>query len=481
MFQCLHQNGQLILGYVNTSNGGRAQANVLHGGDGEDSVDDWYTSSYGNLIDGIFFDVGPTSTQGMTGTLYCPQSSSNDCQGYYIGLYKSLHSSSSYTGKCGNGAQACVFLNASGVDSDWVLNDPQGPAADWIVTYERPVYGADNNAGCGNPDGQDYLGVTETGSTSPLGFCPAGQSGSPCADTQAPPNWYFNSSNSPKEAHVLRRPASDGILSNSDLDAIVAKSRSAYGSPGLFYVHDEACASNGAQYSHVSPYFEHLATSFGSAVTASKFGSGSGSIHAQIVGAPDVSDVLDCNSACTSFTNHIPTGATVTLTANPDSGSLSNGFSVNGVGCGNPCTVTVSTTTSVVASFSTLLLNTSVTWAQNALSCEAGSQFGMGNFRVQFMNAGQNVSSARVQVGPFQFAVSPQMTVSYGLIFDGFYYSGPTNVPAGGNQYINTSVYNVTTGVHTVSLWVRPPIGMCPPTWVTVSGSPTYVTVVSAP
>ncbi|HEY6807598.1 MAG TPA: spherulation-specific family 4 protein [Gemmatimonadales bacterium] len=330
MFDCLRANGQFVLGYVDTGGGARdascptnnPNCNVIHGADGGFSVDQWYTQ-FGSHIDGIFFDNGPTAT---------PTAAQRT---YYENLYAAVRSS--FGGRCGTGAQACVMVNASQVAPDWVIN---GPAADWAVTYERPIHGTDNNGACGSPDQQDYFGVTPTAS---IGFCPNPSSGS-CQDTMSPANWYFAAGNSVKTAHVLRKPSQFGTLSNADLDAIIAKGRNDYGYPGFLYVHDQGCSTNGAQYSYLSPYFEYIAGSFGSALTVNKAGTGSGTVTSSPAG-------ISCGTGCSTQTNHLSTHLAVTLTASAASGSSFAGFTVNGTNCSSPCSFTLTGSTTVAATF----------------------------------------------------------------------------------------------------------------------------------
>src|SRR5206468_12331122 len=131
VFDCLRRNGQVVLGYVATHGGSRPAATVLHGGDGEFSVDQWY-ASYNGHLDGVFLDEGPTDAPTAT------------IQSYYQGLYQSIRTSKS--GTCGTGTQACVMLNASAIGPDWAVNTAAsgGAASDWSTTYEAAVHGKDD-------------------------------------------------------------------------------------------------------------------------------------------------------------------------------------------------------------------------------------------------------------------------------------------------------------------------------------------------
>jgi len=339
MFDCLRRNGQIVLGYVNTASGSRSATFVLHGGDGDFNVDQWY-ATYGGHIDGIFFDVGPT--ENPTAAVVS----------YYQNLYQSVRTTK--PGTCGNGTQACVMLNAAGVGPDFVV-DPAaagGAASDWSTTYEAAIHGPTDDAACGGPYNQDYFGTTAAPlppATKSLGFCASspGIDGDPagnCSAQQSPQQWYFLGF-AAKTAHILRQNAQTvGVLSNADLDNVIAKGRRSYGSPGFLYIQDQGCGPHGALYTHLSPYFEHIAAAFGSAVSLTKSGTGTGSVSSN-------PNELTCGSGCSAFSNHISTGKSLTLSATADAGSTFASFTVNGATCANPCSFTVSGTTSVVATF----------------------------------------------------------------------------------------------------------------------------------
>ena len=382
MFDCLRGNGQVVLGYVSTAGGnrdascpaGNPNCNVINGNDGGISVAEWYaepaSGGFKGHIDGVFFDNGPGD---------CSRA---DCESYYAALYTAVRAQ--FAGRCGNGSQACVMLNGSQFAFDWVIN-PQvppaaGPASDWSVTYERVVHGADNNGTCGdsnnipnpppsndvffsNPDHQDYFGTGPGGDS--FGFCPSSQAGvGNCGPpNQTPAGWYFAAANAPKTAHILAKAVERGIFASTDLDAIIAKGRMDYGSPGFLYVHDERCFNDnrpgnptGQRYGHLSQYFEYLAGSFGSALTVSKSGSGSGGVTVT-TGDTIVTGTfpgLDCDSNCSARSNNLSTGTQVTLIASANSDSNFAGFTINGTSSctgSTRCPFTLSQATSVVATF----------------------------------------------------------------------------------------------------------------------------------
>ena len=361
MINCLHANHQWVLGYVNTSY--TDQNNVFHlrdetcpssnqfcntigGADQpippstasqQDNVNYWYQHY---AIDGIFFDNGPPSGSGQSYATY------------YTGLYSAVTSgSSAHAGPC-NG-HACIMLNASQFDASWVLT-----AADYVLAYERVLHGAYDNSGCGNPDHfQDYFGVctanpascTPSGWTYSQGFCPGFSNtalSSGCI-LQSPTDWYRGSSSS-KLAHVVRQPSWDNLaptLTDDDLSNIVLQGRSYYGPPGFLYVHDQGCLGNGAQYSHLSSYFEKLVALLGRSVSVTLNGTGTGTVTSS-------PDGISCSNSGggSTCTNTLPAG-TVTLVATPGSGSVFSGFTVNGATYSSPYTFTLSGPTSVSATF----------------------------------------------------------------------------------------------------------------------------------
>ena len=268
MFDCLHRSGQLVLGYVAT---GAAQRDLLpgtcacpradqrcslHGGDvagvdaqgnackypGASFVDQWYQtycpSAADCHIDGIFFDTGPD--------LGSPISEANQ-ESYYQSLYQAVIARGA-SGSCGAPpGHPCVMVNAAQFPHDWVLT---GNIADFAVVWERSLHGSDMvGPGRCEPnstsDAQDYLTL----------FCPwHGPEINPsCSAVQSPASWMFAAANTPRIAHVIFGGGA-GAVNN-----IVQQSRSAYGTPGLIYVHDEFCdTKHGAVYSHLPDYFEQL-------------------------------------------------------------------------------------------------------------------------------------------------------------------------------------------------------------------------------
>jgi len=232
---------------------------VLRGGDGGPyvgltSVSDWYATycpdSTHCHVDGIFFDVGPSLGSSI------PEA---DQRAYYHSLYQAVTTWPGAVGPCGTAPNThpCVMINAAQFPNDWVMStSPSSQIADYVITYERPVHGS-KAALCpgGKADSQNYIDDTTVTPTAPAKFCPSGTTPSSCAAAQTPSNWYFDSANTPREVHTLFSAVA------SDVSAIVAKSRatapSGYGSPGFLYIHDQDCGPKGAQYGHVSKFFEH--------------------------------------------------------------------------------------------------------------------------------------------------------------------------------------------------------------------------------
>ena len=210
MFNCIHSAGRnyKILGYVNTAGGSRASNYVTGGGDGQAYITQWY-NTYGGYIDGIFLDVGPARGSGTT------------LQSYYQGLHTSIVG---HSGPCAS-SKACVMLNASQFEQDWVLSSS---VANYVVTWEKPV-GAGTN--------QYYLA---TGTT---GFIPA-------AASQSPTGWYTDPAKVGSTSHLIYG-VSDSVYS---IASIVCKSQSAYGGP-MLYVYDGTSSG----YNHLPSYFETLA------------------------------------------------------------------------------------------------------------------------------------------------------------------------------------------------------------------------------
>jgi len=241
MFNCLRQNGVLILGYVSTKcsqrdnpcpssslpTGWQQQSKVLYGGDGVTSVKAWYDSPYGAYIDGIFLDEGPSVD--TSSTCGCRASNQGYLQQYYgasssvSGLYQEIRNA--HSGPCGG--RACVMINASQFPNDWVMS-----AANYATLWERPLASSSQNYVTGN-------------------FCPcASSTNCNCATAQSPNNWYYQKA--ARSAHVVHSAPS---LTRGQIDSIVCRS-AGLGSPMLF-VYD---GTSGA-YDHVPSYFYDLADS----------------------------------------------------------------------------------------------------------------------------------------------------------------------------------------------------------------------------
>jgi hypothetical protein len=333
LISCLHQRGQLVLGYVPAGVGNRDNSctppldphcNSIQGHDGDSNVNEFYTSTYSG-IDGIFFDS--TNNPGE-GTVH---------QTYYQGLF-----AATILKPGGCSGRACVMLNSSQFEDSYVINSN---VDDFVTTYEAPIHGADNDSGCGSPTNQGYFGISMS---EPLGFCPneavRPPTQSSCSNTMMPNHWYFTTSTA-KQAYVLRQPPPT-ILGAPEIANIVNKSRMDYGTPGFIYIHDEGCAGNGAQYTHLSQYFEPLVGVLASHVTVTRTGSGSGTVTA--------AEGIQCDgSALQVCGNHFSTNTSVTLTAHVTSGVF-GGFTINGsTSCSSPCTIPITSTAaiSVAAAF----------------------------------------------------------------------------------------------------------------------------------
>jgi Spherulation-specific family 4/Divergent InlB B-repeat domain len=359
MINCLHDNRQWVLGYVNTSfidpntnqfhlrdetcPSSNQFCNTIGGADQpippsdptqQDNVNYWYQHY---AIDGIFFDNGPISGSGQTYATY------------YTQLYSAV--TSAHSGPCSG--HACIMLNASQFEANWVLT-----AADYVLAYERVLHGAYNNDGCGNPDHfQDYFGVcttnpascTPSGWTYSNGFCPGFSNTAVSSGCifQSPADWYKGSA--AKLAHVVRQPNWDNLapaLTDVDLGNIVSFGRSNYGPPGFLYVHDQGCLANGAQYTHLSSYFEKLVALLGYSLSVTVNGAGN------VTSSPEG---ISCSNSGGTCRNNLPIGSTVTVTATPISPYNFSGFAVTTSGatsnCSSPCTFTLSGPTSITATF----------------------------------------------------------------------------------------------------------------------------------
>jgi hypothetical protein len=247
-FRRLQNAGQKVFGYVITDSGKRdydyfdnnnmpvhncpAAANhkcVLNGGDAVlpadggykstpqaflPSVQDWYTKFCPSqtdpsncFIDGIFFDVGP-STRG-------PVQDSTQMTDYQ-GLFADFQNLRPF-GACSDSlhaARPCLLINVSQYVNSWAAT-----ISDYFILWERALHGKDNQP----PDStQDYL----------TGFNP-----SPV------PDWW--AANATKAEHVV------SVATQNDVGAIVQASQAAsHGHPSFLYIHDRF------RYGSLSCFFE---------------------------------------------------------------------------------------------------------------------------------------------------------------------------------------------------------------------------------
>ena len=204
-FNELHARDVLVLGYVNTDNGARPSSQVFGGGDGQISVDDWYTTYGPAYIDGVFFDRGPQS---------------DAVRSYYEGIYDTMSYYSGYRCRWGT---PCTMLNAAQFPNDWVTS-----VADYITTWELPL----------TYNSQNYI----------TNFCPSAVYSPSCGAYQNPNGWYF-SSIAPYTAHIIYNPPAYAMTA-ADVHEIVCKSRTR-GWP-MLYLYD----GNSDDYGHLSSLFE---------------------------------------------------------------------------------------------------------------------------------------------------------------------------------------------------------------------------------
>lgn len=240
MFNCLRQQGVLVLGYVSTKcsqrdnactsstlpPGWQQQSRVLRGGDDPNlgSVDAWY-AAYGGSIDGIFLDEGPSLEAGDCGCRAGQQEYLKQYYGAYgSGLYQEIRNA--HAGPCGG--RACVMVNASQFPNDWVML-----TANYATLWERPLYDNDNNGY------QSYV----TGK-----FCPCSGPGCGCQTTQSPNNWY--SQRADKSLHLIH---STGPLNEWQVNDVVCRSAN-LGGPMLYLAEGTSNA-----YDRLPAYFEQLA------------------------------------------------------------------------------------------------------------------------------------------------------------------------------------------------------------------------------
>jgi hypothetical protein len=332
MIGCLHANGALVLGYVDTDFGCRGEAEVL-GASGDPNnagAGDWLP---GFDLDGIFLDnVAISEDAAKQGCFDLAK---------YRRIFSSIHAIAlNHPAPDPCGGITCLMTNSSQYPIDDVL-DSGSPttSANFSTTYERQVSSKQSNAVCGGTDQQGYFGVT---ADDPRGFCPnRGRQGDPtlCGTTMQPPNWYFDALAS-RTAHVLRQdPVTQPFHT---IHEIVAQSQTY--DAGFIYVSDQLCnLQNGSQYGHLTSFYPDLLAELGAHLTISNGGGGT-------VTAPG--NGIDCGTKCT---NLVSRNDPVDLVAQPDSTHTFGGFSVGGspicTGTGTHCTVTLSTDTTVTVTF----------------------------------------------------------------------------------------------------------------------------------
>ncbi|HEY2030441.1 MAG TPA: hypothetical protein VGH20_14665 [Myxococcales bacterium] len=237
--------GQKVFGYVITDSGKRdndyldkngvlvqncpSAANhkcVLNGGDlvlpanggykGMSSVQDWYNkfcpsqSDPSNcFIDGIFFDVGPS-----TG----PVADSTQMADYQA-LFADFQNLRPF-GSCSDSlhpARPCLLLNASQYLNSWAAS-----VSDYFILWERALHGKDNQPPDPPNNTQDYVTAF---SPSPV------------------PAWW--TANAAKAEHVV------SVATQNDVASIVQASQDAsHGHPSFLYVHDRF------QYGSLACFFE---------------------------------------------------------------------------------------------------------------------------------------------------------------------------------------------------------------------------------
>lgn len=353
MIDCLHANGSLVIGYVDTALGCRAVNDVLgtSGNTNTAGVGDWYAGT-GNggvayKIDGIFFDeVAPPDpiNQG------CFQRSN------YETIFNSVHSNHAWSGlgpdMCGG--KACVMANNSQYNLSWPLDSTAyngSGHADFSVTYENPTSGYQYSQLCGGSDGQSYFGVTQNES---IGFCPnTGLPGAPanCQTTMSPAGWYFSTNYGPRTAHILRQDTSQAPV--PAISSVISQSQSYQA--GFLYVGDMLCnLSNGAQYGRLTAYYSNLTSSLGARLTIDRTNNGGNTGSGTVT---SFGNGIKCDgSASNKCDNLIAKNTTLQLTAQPNSNSNFDGFfntdgtrlCPQGV---SPCSLTLTSNKTVRASF----------------------------------------------------------------------------------------------------------------------------------
>jgi hypothetical protein len=350
MIGCLHKNGTLVLGYVN-SGGGCISLAVLEGTSSDPNnptIGNWFPLN----VDGIFFDnVAPD-----------PNNPACFSQSNYETLFKYVHNNRAWNGvgpkMCGD--TACVMINMSQYNLLWPLNSVNGHA-DFATTYEAATSGRQEALACNrsvsSPTArQNYFGITAP--SEDLGFCPAstvpGRSTPPpsgCQTSMDPPDWYFGDF-ALKTAHVLRQDPT--VAPVPDLNAVITQSQTY--NAGFLYVSDRTCpGAAGAVYDHVTSYFPTLKLRLGAKLTIDRTNNNTNTGSGTVTSA---GNGINCDESATEkCDNLIAKNTTLELVATPDTNSNFDGFFNSGGTrlCAQgitPCPLTLTTDTTVRAGFS---------------------------------------------------------------------------------------------------------------------------------
>jgi hypothetical protein len=453
MIQCLHANGSLVLGYVDTQGACRPTADIEGvGPDNDAGVASWDAFN----VDGIFFDnVAPGG---------CPFDLAKVGQ-----LIADVHAKPLKDGGVDlcNGHE-CVMTNSSQYPNQDVLVAGGGAlqSADFSTTYERQTSDSEfKAAGCdAGVTGQSYFGPNGSDTT---GFCPnTGLGPTLCTPTMNPAGWYFGLNTTgpnvaARTAHVVEQ-ASNSAHTVAD---VIAQSATYHA--GFIYVGDQLCnEANGSQYSHLTQYYATLLSSLGATLTIDRTSASTGSGKVTSAGHG-----INCDESSTEkCKNLIPKNTTLTLTAQPDSPSSSFGGFFSGTtqicnpNNANPppttCEITLVADETIVADFAntaatgTLALTKSgpgtgtVTSSPAGISCGTSCSSASAGFAPGFVDltatpdSGSTfdhfaVAGAGNCTSPCRVTVTANATLSVTAFFDNTL--TVTNDPVGGKGNVTSS------------------------------------------